>query len=76
MCLNHRVYQDGVQTGSDVTQSNRVEQPGEGRVVLGREYTNKNGRYGSVDLDELILFNQALSVEQIWDIKNIPFLPL
>ena len=65
-----------MQTGSDVTKSNRWEQPGEGRVVLGKEYTNKNGRYGSVDLDELLLFNEALSVEQILVIKDIQFLPL
>ena len=38
---------------------------GDGRVVVGRSFTNEDHYYGSIQVDELLLFNQALSPEEI-----------
>ena len=45
--------------------------PGEGRVVVGRAYTNLDVRYASVDIDELSFFNGKLNDEYIKDIFNM-----
>ena len=44
---------------------------GDGRVVVGRIYTNSDRQYGSVDVDELLFFNQALGEQQIRDLKKM-----
>ena len=65
-----RIYQDGVKTGSDVTREPGTWPPGDGRVVVGRPFSDFHDQYGSVDVDELLFFNEALNNQQILDIKN------
>ena len=68
-----RIYEDGVLTGSDDTKSlGRDPSPqGEGRIVVGREFTHFDDKYASVTLDELLIFNQTLSDQQILDLKDM-----
>ena len=66
-----RVYYDGVQTGSDDTERLVTFPPGIGRVALGRLYTDKDDHYPGVDVDELMFFNESLSVQQIMVLKDI-----
>ena len=35
------------------------------RIVVGRSFTNEDDYYGSIRVDELLLFNEALSPEEI-----------
>ena len=67
-----RVYYDGVQTKSDEMKETLVNpyQPGDGRVVLGRELIDSNSRYASADIDDFLLFNEALSDQNIEHMSN------
>ena len=66
------VYQDGVQTGNNITPYFNGPFPlGDGRVVLGRAYIDSDENYGSVSLDELLFFNVSLSIGQIVQLKNM-----
>ena len=66
-----RIYQNGLQTGYDDTLVPGSYSPGDGRVAVGRVYTDDNDQHGGVDVDELLFFNQALSDDQIWDVTNM-----
>ena len=67
-----RVYYDGVQTKSDETKQAHVNpyQPGDGRVVLGRELIDSNSSYASADIDDFLFFNEALSDQNIEHMSN------
>ena len=65
-----RVYQDGVQAGSDVTRSNTMYSVPSGRVVVGRLYTNLDSEYLGVDVDELLFFNGKLREKEILHLKD------
>ena len=56
-----RIYLDGVQAGSGGTKNATSLSPGEGRVVVGRAYTDLDVHYASVDIDELLFFNEKLN---------------
>ena len=66
-----RIYHDGDEKGSDDTKSGGTNPPGDGRVVVGRFYTDLDTSYGGVDVDELLFFNEMLSVQKIMNIRNI-----
>ena len=66
-----RVYYDGVQAGSDDTERLVTCPGGVGRVALGRLYTDKDDHYPGVDVDELMFFNEALSVQRIMVLKDM-----
>ena len=66
-----RIYQDGVQIGSDDTKSSATLTFGDGRVVVGRMYTDGDEGYAGVDVDELLFFDEKLSDQEIMDIKNM-----
>ena len=55
---------------SDTTKSGGPYSAGDGRIVVGRCYTDDNGEYASVQVDELIFFNQPLSTVEIQAIYN------
>ena len=55
----------GCFTAADVTKDIIWCSPSHGRVVVGRTRTTEDSHYGSVKLDELMLFNTALTEEQI-----------
>ena len=60
-----RIYYDGEEVASRTTKSSNSYSPGDGKIVVGRFYTNLNGLYASVQVDELIFFNQTLSNDTI-----------
>ena len=66
-----RIYHDGVQTGSDNITSEETFLAGEDWVVVGRFYTKRNQEYATVDVDELLFFNQELSDQEIMNIANL-----
>ena len=44
----------------------------DGRIVIGRLYTNSDQAYSSVEIDELRFFNQSLSEAQITMLSQLP----
>ena len=66
-----RVYYDGTLTGNDDTERLMTFPAGVGKVALGRLYTDRNGNYPGVDVDELMFFNESLSVQQIMILKDM-----
>ena len=59
------MFYDGGEVGNDPTKSSGSKSAGDGRIVVGRIYTESEGFYTSVVVDELIFFNQALTVDDI-----------
>ena len=60
-----RIYFDGtVRTFGRVMTASEVS-AGDGRIVMGRHYTDLDQNYASVQVDELIFFNQALSPSDV-----------
>ena len=66
-----RIYNDGIQTGSDDTKSGGAHPPGEGRILVGRPFLHSDEFYASFTLDELIFFNRALTMEEIKALGNV-----
>ena len=60
------VYNNGEKAASDQTiNMNNNFTHGKGRIVIGRHYSELNGKYTSVQLDELLFFNKALMDAQV-----------
>ena len=57
-----RVY--GMEVLNGITQD-AAHPAGDGRVVVGRRYTDQDTDYASMQIDELIFFNKALSTRDI-----------
>ena len=55
---------------SDTTKRGASYSPGDGRIVVGRYYTNYDGNYASVHVDELIYFDAALTNDDVQSIYN------
>ena len=66
------MFIDGAEVANDTTKYTWLQtQPaGDGRIVVGRIYTDKDERYTSLQLDELIFFNKALSTTDITAMYN------
>ena len=60
-----KLYQNGgfLKQGSGKISGDYLS--GDGRLVVGRQITGWNQNYGSVDLDELLMFNATISEEEI-----------
>ena len=57
------IYQDGEHKGNETTKdSTSSPDPSSGRIVIGRLL---NGHYASVQVDELLFFNQTLTESEI-----------
>ena len=67
----NKIYIDGVDTESDFTLNDASQEEGDGRTVVGRYLTNVDDHYASVDIDELLFFNEALNDDQVSQIKNL-----
>ena len=52
-----RVYYDGLEVANDTMKSAWSFSAGDGRVVVGKIYTNRDEGYTSMQIDELIFFN-------------------
>ena len=60
-----RIFYNGTEVANVTTKAAGSDPPGDGRVVVGRVYTDRDVLYVSVQLDELALFNKALSTTEI-----------
>ena len=60
-----RIYYNATEVGSDTSKTVETKVAADGRIVVGRALTNYNHFYASIHIDELIFFNQALSLEEI-----------
>ena len=60
-----RIYENGkhVWNHTTVTQSSTTES--NGRIVIGRAFTELNNYYASVQVDELLFFNHSLNEHKI-----------
>ena len=65
------VYTDGAVQGSGTSKGSGSRPPGDGRVVIGRYYTNRDDRYASVAVDELTLWNRTLTLQEIQAVYNM-----
>ena len=45
---------------------------GDGRIIIGRRYTDNDGAYGSIEIDELRFFNRTLTEAQIIMFSQLP----
>ena len=66
-----RIYYDGVRRENDTSMNLNSFNTGDGRIVIGRVYTDIDDRYASVQLDELIFFNIKLSDSEISILSQI-----
>ena len=55
---------------SDTTKAVWSQSAGDGRIVVGRHFTNLNQDYSSVMVDELIYFNARLTSDDVVSIYN------
>ena len=65
-----RMFIDGQEVASGTTQISRSGSVGDGRVVVGRTFINHQ-LHSSVQVDELVFFNQALSLDQIRTLYSV-----
>ena len=63
-----RIYING--TEEDTEKVEWTYSAGDGKIVVGRAYTNQNQDYASVQVDELIYFNAALTNDDVQSIYN------
>ena len=60
------LYEAGQPNGRDTVLNTLFEYgPVSGRIIIGRYYSEQDGFYGSVQVDELLFFNEPLSEEEI-----------
>ena len=67
------IYHDGVQVGEDTNKSFRNADtlaPGDVRMGIGRYYTDRDGWYSSVEVDELTFWNSTISSNEVQLISN------
>ena len=66
-----KINENGRLVGSDVSkQPVSPYQTGSGKIVVGRKYTDSNQQYASIEIDELVFFNENLSNGKIQTIHN------
>ena len=64
-------FRDGTLRQASSGGSVSDETMGTGQVVVGRRYINKNEDYSHAEVDELIFFNQALSITEVGQLYNM-----
>ena len=64
------MYIDGSDVGNYTSKSGGPFSAGDSRIVVGKTYTRLNGQHTSVQLDELIFFNQTLTNTEVQSIYN------
>ena len=65
-----RMFFNGTEVSSDTEKSGGPYPAGDGRIVLGRYYTDSDQLHASVQVDELIFFNRALTESEIEALYN------
>ena len=65
-------YRDGVlaERRTDPSVNSPPSLPGTGRLVLGRKRSEMNGKYASLEIDEILIFNRKISQQEIEMIFN------
>ena len=61
-----RIYHDGVVRSTlpvDASPSSHI--PGDGRIVIGRWFSELDSNYASVQVDELLFFNRTLNQTEV-----------
>ena len=66
-----RGYINGEQVAIDTTKTPQSPLAGDGRIVIGRRFTDVDEKYASVQVDELIFFNKSLKTAEIDAIFNL-----
>ena len=64
------VYNNGTQMAMQSMKTEEALQMGDGRVIIGRLYTELNGAYCSVEVDDLMLWNEALTQQDVAKLIN------
>lgn len=66
------MYIDGAEAATAPGFANLVSfSPGDGKVVIGRQFTDSDNFYSEAKIDELMMFNQLLSDQQIQELYEI-----
>ena len=65
-----KLYINGAEVASDTTMTAQLYLAGDGRIAVGRFYPDRDQQYASVEVDELIYFNAALTIDDIQSIYN------
>ena len=66
-----KMFIDGAEVASDTTKDIMFNYPaGDGRIVVGRRFTNRDRDYASIQVDELVFFNCQLHSAHIQIIYN------
>ena len=60
-----RIYENGKHVGNHTTVVQSPTSEPNGRIVIGRVFTEVNVLYGSVQVDELLFFNRSLTEAEI-----------
>ena len=60
-----QIYNNAEKVATDKTKALGTNSKGNGRIVIGRNFSGSDGKYGSVEIDELLFFNQALPETKI-----------
>ena len=66
-----RVFKDGVLASYDRSRFSGTYIAGDARLVVGRKYVDRDDYYTSVEIDELIFFNEALSDDEVRELYNM-----
>ena len=65
-----KIYNDGIEVGSDIIHFEHSYGVGDGRILIGRSFSGVDGNYASVEVDELLFFNEALTEPEIIQLKQ------
>ena len=60
-----RAYHDGVEVGSNTNIHGNSKHNGDRRIVIGRYFVKSGVTYSSIQVDELLLFDQMLTDDEI-----------
>ena len=60
-----QIYNNAEKVATDKTKVAGTKSKGNGRIVIGRHFSGSDGKYASVEMDELLFFNQALTEKEI-----------
>ena len=60
-----KAYHDGALVLNDTSKDKDRWLPADKNIVIGRLYTEQGGGYSSVQVDEVLLYNYALTEKQI-----------
>ena len=66
-----QIYQNGIKALIDTTKTSYTATSGNGRVVIGKYYTDATGGSVTFTIDELLVFNTKLSDEEIMELNDM-----